>query len=631
MKKIIYPILSLLLLLSSSSCEEYLDVERASLDLTEEDVFGNFYEYRDFLNHVYHDNYYLWCQPYYGAKNGGWKFTAFPTTASDQVLPVDNGVLEDLYFNVSMFSGRFTGYTNFHHHLPIWAMIWEINRVSNVAIAKIDLLDLDEEATQEMKDGILGQAYMGRATAYMYTLNIWGGMHYLKEPLSDPADFDQERLSYYETALEIANDCDLAAQYLPARWDDGPGSVNENDSEDTHRFTSVYAKALKARALLYAASPLAQEGKPSHIITTTQQDWEAAALAAYEAITFAESNGMALLSGDAYTDNFYGEWITSESIFTLVNGHVPINATNRNLAETYIPHSLTKSNRGHAVGATHDIAERFEAVEYDASGNIINAAPITGGAQPAFYNPQNPFHQYDPADQTSADWNKGRDPRFYTSMIYHGRDIPSLTAARPFDLTEGSVDKTQASAAWNNVTGYYTGKFWNGSVTGSLGAATSQPHLYPLCRLSELYLNLAEAANQAYGDPADNTAGMSAADALNTVRNRVGMPNTTATTKDEFHERVMNERFVELCFESNHAFVDVRRWKMIETEEYRKVYSMVIVPNPTGVTPEYPTGYIFTPTELKANYKPFETKHYFFPVAKNDVDKCVNFKQNPGY
>lgn len=613
-------IISALLLLFS--CEEYLDVEKESIDLTEEEIFGNFFEFRDYISSMYEELNVMWMASSYGARNGGEKFAGFPICASDQVRSYDNYLFEDRWFNVGEFSTFYCEKED-HHHLKIWNRAWAAIRVANVTIQKIDML---QDATIEQKNGLLGQAYMGRAFAYEYMLEIWGGMHYLKKPINDN-NFDFKRLTYYETALNIAQDCDSAAKYLPARWDSGDSNASDYlNTQDTRRYTSVFAKSLKSRALLYAASPLSQDTKPS-TSQGQQQDWEDAALAAQEAITWAETNGWEMLSGDEYTDNFYSKEIVSEHIYALLQRTRDRNVNTWEYGRTYIPYSISlHPTYGHGIGATQDIAERFEAVKYDALGHITNAAAIDDPTDlPSYYHPQDPFNN-------DVSKGYGRDPRFYSSMIYHGRMIENFNSPRAFDMSEGGIDTKQVAATYDNKTGYYTGKFWNLGVSSNLGNLITNPCPWPIFRTVELFLNYAEAANQAYGPKGGVSGGMSAEEALNVVRSRVNMPDidiTKYSTIEAFQLRVFNERSVELCFESNHAFVDVRRWKMIDKPAYRETYKMQILEDTSNDLNTYPTGYVFTPKLLEI--RPYELKHYFFPVYKPDVDKSVLFEQNPGY
>jgi hypothetical protein len=108
-------------------------------------------------------------------------------------------------------------------------------------------------------------------------------------------------------------------------------------------------------------------------------------------------------------------------------------------------------------------------------------------------------------------------------------------------------------------TGYYMRKFNNHRSNAQLAA----DGFMRIFRLGELYLNFAEAAYNAYGADA-SVSGMSAREAVNTVRARVEMPELPAgLSKEQFEVRYRNERQVELAFEE-HRFFDVRRWKILD-------------------------------------------------------------------
>ena len=116
----------------------------------------------------------------------------------------------------------------------------------------------------------------------------------------------------------------------------------------------------------------------------------------------------------------------------------------------------------------------------------------------------------------------------------------TTTAAR-----SASRGVSNDSKGYSN-TGYYVQQAVERRA-GNLGRPSQ--HTDPLIRMAELYLNYAEAANEAYGP--DGTAGglpMTALDAVNKVRNRAGMPDVL----DKFtgsapllRERIRNERCVE--------------------------------------------------------------------------------------
>lgn len=75
-------------------------------------------------------------------------------------------------------------------------------------------------------------------------------------------------------------------------------------------------------------------------------------------------------------------------------------------------------------------------------------------------------------------------------------------------------------------------------------------------RLAEIYLNYAEALNEAKG-PIDEVYKY-----VNLIRNRSGLPNLRiGLSKEEMRERIHHERRIELAFEAGHRYFDCHRWK----------------------------------------------------------------------
>jgi hypothetical protein len=130
-----------------------------------------------------------------------------------------------------------------------------------------------------------------------------------------PVEMYQARRPYDECVQFICDKFDVAAKYLPP--------VREEDKQ-YGLATSVAAKALKAKMLLYAASPLFNGGKPGYFDNLKSKDgtplmptspdpekWMKARKALEEAITFADEHGYGLikyvgeLSGSTYAENSY--------------------------------------------------------------------------------------------------------------------------------------------------------------------------------------------------------------------------------------------------------------------------------------------------------------------------------------
>ena len=138
--------------------------------------------------------------------------------------------------------------------------------------------------------------------------------------------------------------------------------------------------------------------------------------------------------------------------------------------------------------------------------------------------------------------------------------------------------------------------------------------------MAELYLNYAEAANEAYGP--DGSAGglsMTALDAVNEVRNRAGMPDVL----DKFtgsapllRERIRNERCVELAFEGHRLF-DIRRWRIAEQVMNGEVYGAT----PPGADDRYlAQTRVFNPN-----------RDYLWPIPVGEMNTNTAMEQNPGY
>ncbi len=154
----------------------------------------------------------------------------------------------------------------------------------------------------------------------------------------------------------------------------------------------------------------------------------------------------------------------------------------------------------------------------------------------------------------------------------------------------------------------------------------------PLMRLAELYLNYAEAANEAYGPktPAPG-ASMSAEDAINFIRARVGMVKVQdkfTASKEIFRNRIKNERFVELCMEGAHYYHDLRRWMDAPASYSGQLIGVDIEKVP--VSAAYPTGYKYTRQPLSADRQTlWKPQMYYWPFNEADNYKMKAFVPNP--
>jgi hypothetical protein len=82
---------------------------------------------------------------------------------------------------------------------------------------------------------------------------------------------------------------------------------------------------------------------------------------------------------------------------------------------------------------------------------------------------------------------------------------------------------------------------------------------FPVFRISEVYLMIAEAENEVNGPTA------LAYEYLNATRIRAGLDPLSRLSKDDFREEMKNERMRELCFELKNRY-DIHRWGDLEKE-----------------------------------------------------------------
>jgi len=155
-------------------------------------------------------------------------------------------------------------------------------------------------------------------------------------------------------------------------------------------------------------------------------------------------------------------------------------------------------------------------------------------------------------------------------------------------------------------------------------------------RTTQLYLDYAEAMNEAYGPNADPQGyGMTALEAINKVRNRVGMVDVNPIytgSAEEFRKRIRNERAVELMWE-NKRWHDLRRW-MTAHEVLGKanaIKGLRVEDLTPGVQDVGEKDFNYRVVDLPSEFRVFKMKHYWYPLPKDHMERLRNVEQNPGW
>lgn len=451
----------------------------------------------------------------------------------------------------------------------IWPRSYRSIRECNLALNNLDSIQMSDARKARLK----AELQFIRAFRYHDIIRNYGRavlmgdkVYYLTDNLQDESLF--KRASLKESIDYTVAQLDEAAAGLP---------TDNSDSWPLGRATKGAALALKARLLLYAASPLYNVGT-----------WEAAATAAQAVIS---------MNKYSISQNGYGNLFLStpnpEIIFARLY--------TKNANHTHL--EIANGPNGYG-GWGGNLPMQNLVDDYQ----MMDGKPIT-----------DPTSGYDPANPYA-----NRDPRFYATILYNGASYRGSTVET---FTPGGKDSKDGPENWNtSKTGYYLKKFMNDAypLQNPWGNAGFQPWIY--MRYAEILLNYAEAANEAYGpDVVPPGSTFSARAAVNQVRGRTGvnMPAIAAgVSQAGLRDAIRYERRVELAFEE-HRFYDVRRWKIANVTENKPAGGIIITKTASGFT--------YTP-KVALDGRRFETQHYWLPIPRAEILSSNNrLEQNPDY
>ena len=441
-------------------------------------------------------------------------------------------------------------------------------------------LDPQNQADYEMRMANIErwkyEARFLRAYFYSELVKRYGGVPLANELMDMDTDYRNIPRNTLQECIDfIVDECGQVAPHLPAVY----------QASDMGRVTRGAALALKSRVLLYAASELfnnpvwAQGYERKDLIslsgTDRQTRWENAAKAAGEVLWGADVAEVGYKLSGNY-QSLFRSFSDNEIVLVRRNGY---------------DNSFEKSN--YPIGA--DQATGGTAP----SGNLVDAYETTGGRTFTWKDPSMAARPYE-----------NRDPRFAATIMPNN----STFQGRPVECWEGGADGPDKNNA--SRTGYYLLKYVDPEL--KLLQGQSAIHSWIIIRLGEIYLNYAEAMNEAYGPDAKGIYGKSAREAVNEVRGRVGMPDVVADSKEEMREKIRHERRVELAFE-DHRFWDVRRW-MTAPDDLNAPLKGVKVTRLSYNSFEYQS--------VEVESRSFKRSMYFYPIPQNELN-ITGWPQNP--
>ena len=636
-------------LIGLASCEDYLDVS-PDRGIDTEVVYSDYYSYKGAVDR---GNWlianYVASFMNYDPCNGVLSDEQQVQKYGGNSEQANKGVWQDLRHRD--FGINFNTETDYSHGSPTFhsepaGASMKAIRAMSIAIQNIDMLDDFPVGTgytaDQLRGQLLGQAYALRAWHQFEVIRRYGPILLVDTTGGDRTqfnpdfNFDAKRPSFQDCADLIAMDCDEAMALLPNKYD---------VATDVGRFTKTTAAAIKAMTYLYAASPLMNKENGDYPVGKDEYEEEYAQKgidAMLEALALINSSDTRykLYSKEDYELNFRCDKAVSDEALlqpppTNKGGVMPMAWWSVGSGWFLPPH-----DGGWAVwqAPTQNAVDWFETTE---------GYPVNGfsSADPSF-DPANPYDN--------------RDPRLKIA-IFCPNDV--------MYTTDKWVNKTaQTNEVWSNeaynaegkitvgyhynkysnnpYTGYFDGGKWRGPGNNTwekLVASQARYFIYPHIRIPDMYLGLAELANEVYGPTTtipgagftEETTGLTvntAEDALNVIRNRAGMPNVRSefVNQDDFRDRVRNEWAVEFYGEFR-RWKDIRRWRIAKDVLAKGIYGVSAIKNDKGTPDVSDDTFTYTSKKIDNAYRVFEDKHYWYPFPNDTKDMFVVFEQNPGW
>lgn len=411
------------------------------------------------------------------------------------------------------------------------------------------------------------------------------GVPIILKELNQLDDLKLPRNTFDECIAQIINDCDSAISRLPFKYLNGSAMDPVLGKSFDGRVDQQVAMVIKSRATLMAASPAFTIGKSEAEKTELWQ--KAAAAAAQFLKAIGGSSGFSARDVAFYAATFQDD---PEIIW-----RKRVVSSSSTLEKSLFPPSLYGNG------------------SINPSQNLVNAFPLATG-----------FPATTDAEKTDL---AKKDKRLQAFVIYNGSKLKNTSINTYVGAASNGLDILPTSTR----TGYYLKKFVNESVNLIPTSVTGAAHFVTLARRTEMFLNYAEAVNEAYGPDADPLGiGLTPKAVLGLIRKRAGIDSNTtlagnqdqylddqaAAGKDVFRALLKNERRVELCFEG-FRFWDIRRWRDNISEPLKGV----MITNNDGIL-----SYSFQVVEER----PYQPYMIYGPIPYTETLK-YDLKQNKGW
>lgn len=572
------------LLFMASACNDGYEkepVEHFTLDYLFSRADSAGIQARYFLNNIYYEH----LPSGYNRINGD-----FLDAASDDAISINNNEPE-IY---KLFMGRYSAVSRLTD--MEWGGYYQGIRKANILINNIDVVPFNLTyinalgETKPLNYTMKAEARFLRAHFYFELVKRYGGVPLIGDNVYVLGDDVQLPRNTFAQCI------DYIVRELDEIKDDLRSLPMADATEFAHAPTKEACLAMKARVLLYAASPLFNE-KPleagNELIGYPSYDsgrWNLAAQAAKDLIDQYGPKGKGTLNlAQDYRNifvDFYGGNNPELIFFRPVGKNKSIETANGPLG--FSGNSLGNGNT-------------------NPTQNLVESFLMKDGTKYVSTSVDDPF--------------KNRDPRLDFTILHHGSRWLNTT----LDTQVGGTHNP--SGAQYSRTCYYMAKFMKDYQTSS--NYEDNIHLWVMYRYGEVLLNYAEALNEVAlaGGTIDNKEVLNSLIQLRkragiepVNENYYGLPAPQNYDAAEMREIIRNERRIEMAFEEQ-RYWDIRRWRIAEDifKEPLKGLNIQVVGNKT----------IYN--EVNVLSAEFDTKRYFYPIPYSEVIKNGNMIQNPNW
>jgi hypothetical protein len=470
-----------------------------------------------------------------------------------------------------------------------WKICYSNIRAVNQFLKHIPVIPFNSA----LKAQVSAEARFLRAWYYTMLMQHYGGVPLIGDTIYATADnISVKRNSYRQCVNYVLSECDAAGAVLPVTW----------TGAQYGRASRGACLALKSRVLLFAASPLFNNGGLAggnaaldSVVAYPDADpnrWQLAADAARAVIAlnayqlFVDSTSKPGELGYGFQELFTKRYNTEYILNSMMGDN------------KYLESLWDLPSRG-GSGGSHPYQEIVDV--FPMSNGLDITDPNSG------YDPNNPY--------------QNRDPRLGYTIIHDstlrvtfGTNQPSPALLYINTAVTPPIASSGDAVHKGTLTGLYIYKMVDPTViNNSVGNTT---RVIPLIRYAEIALNFAEATNEATGPTPE------VYQAVESIRQRAGLrPYQLPTGLDQVQMRavIQKERRLELAFEG-FRFFDVRRWMIAEQTENQMMHGMEVDRGP---------GVVYKPFNVRKHN--FTKAMYLWPLPLSEIAKSPELLQNPLY